>query len=55
MAQKRNWQAGINTHENITFSCFGDLASTGITSALGCLGGLPLEIAPVLGKTSSVA
>ena len=66
MAQQ-HWQEGMVTHENIVFSCFGGLSNTGLTSALasleavkelgldkvaiGCLGGLPAQIGPVLGKT----
>jgi uncharacterized metal-binding protein len=66
MAQQ-HWQEGMKTHENIIFSCFGGLSNTGLTSALasleavkelgldkvaiGCLGGLPAKIGPVLGKT----
>jgi uncharacterized metal-binding protein len=67
MVEQKQWEAGVNTHENIIFSCFGGLSNTGITSALasleavkelglakvaiGCLAGLPVKIAPVLGKT----
>jgi len=66
MAQQQ-FQAGVNTHENVIFSCFGGASNTGITSGLACLeavkelglkkaaimclGGLPTSIAPVLGKT----
>jgi len=69
VTEEGHWQKGMKTHENIIFSCFGGLSNTGITSALasleavkelglekvaiGCLGGLPLEVAPVLGKTSA--
>ena len=69
MAEEKHWQEGMKTHENIVFSCFGGLSNTGITSALacmeavkelglekvaiGCLGGLPLEVAPVVGKTKA--
>ena len=69
MAEEKHWQKGMKTHENIIFSCFGGLSNTGITSALasldvvkelgldkvaiGCLGGLPLKVAPVLGKTKA--
>lgn len=69
MAEGKHWQEGMKTHENIIFSCFGGLSNTGITSALasleavkelglekvaiGCLGGLPLEVAPVMGKTKA--
>lgn len=69
MAEEKHWQEGMKTHENIIFSCFGGLSNTGITSALasleavkelglekvaiGCLGGLPQKIAPVMGKTKA--
>jgi uncharacterized metal-binding protein len=67
MADEQQFQAGINTHENVIFSCFGGASNTGITSGLACmeavkelglekaaimcLGGLPTSIKPVLGKT----
>jgi len=67
--EQKHWQEGMKTHENIVFSCFGGLSNTGITSALasleavkelglekvaiGCLGALPLEVAPVMGKTKA--
>jgi len=67
MIQEPQFQAGVNTHENVIFSCFGGASNTGITSGLAsleavkelglqkaaimCLGGLPTNIAPVLGKT----
>jgi uncharacterized metal-binding protein len=69
MAEEKHWQEGMKTHENIIFSCFGGMSNTGITSALasmeavkelglekvaiGCLGGLPLKIKPVEGKTKA--
>lgn len=69
MAEEKHWQEGIPTHENIIFSCFGGLSNTGITSALasmeavkelglekaaiGCLPSVPLEVAPVMGKTKA--
>jgi len=69
MAEEKHWQEGMKTHENIIFSCFGGLSNTGITSALasleavkelglekvaiGCLGALPLKVAPVMGKTKA--
>ena len=69
MAEEKHWQEGMKTHENIIFSCFGGLSNTGITSAMasleavkelglekaaiGCLGALPLSVAPVMGKTKS--
>jgi uncharacterized metal-binding protein len=69
MAEDKHWQEGMKTHENIIFSCFGGMSNTGITSALasmeavkelglekvaiGCLGGLPLKIEPVEGKTKA--
>jgi len=67
MAEEQQWQAGINTHENVIFSCFGGASNTGITSGLACLevvkelglekvaimclGGLPTNVKPVFGKT----
>ena len=67
MAEEQQWQAGVNTHENVIFSCFGGASNTGITSGLACLeavkelglekaaimclGGLPTNVKPVLGKT----
>ncbi|MCX6002620.1 MAG: putative zinc-binding protein [Chloroflexi bacterium] len=67
MKEEQQWQAGINTHENAIFSCFGGASNTGITSGLACLevvkelglqkaaimclGGLPTSVKPVLGKT----
>jgi uncharacterized metal-binding protein len=67
MTEARHWEAGMPTHENIIFSCYGGMSNTGITSALacleavkelglekaaiGCLAGLPLEVKPVIGKT----
>jgi len=69
MTEEKHWEEGMKTHENIIFSCFGGLSNTGITSALasleavkelgldkvaiGCLGALPLNVAPVLGKTEA--
>ena len=69
MTDEKHWQEGMKTHKNIIFSCFGGLSNTVITSALasleavkelgldkvaiGCLGGLPLNVAPVLGKTDA--
>jgi len=69
MAEEKHWQEGMPTHENIIFSCFGGLSNTGITSALasmeavkelglekaaiGCLPSVPLEVAPVMGKTKA--
>ena len=67
MAEEQMWQAGVNTHENVIFSCFGGASNTGITSglasleavkelglekvAIGCLGGLSTGVKPVVGKT----
>ena len=67
MAEEQQWQAGLNTHENVIFSCFGGASNTGITSGLACLeavkelglekaaimclGGLPTNVKPVFGKT----
>ena len=69
MAEEQQWQAGINTHENVIFSCFGGASNTGITSGLACLeavkelglekaaimclGGLPTNVKPVFGKTKA--
>jgi uncharacterized metal-binding protein len=69
MAEEQKWQAGINTHENVIFSCFGGASNTGITSGLAsleavkelglekaaimCLGGLSTNVKPVFGKTSA--
>jgi uncharacterized metal-binding protein len=69
MAEEQIWQAGVNTHENVIFSCFGGASNTGITSGLAsleavkelgltkaaimCLGGLPTNVKPVLGKTKA--
>ena len=66
-AEAKHWQEGMQTHENVIFSCYGGLSNTGITSALaclevvkelglekvaiGCLGALPLGVQPVVGKT----
>ena len=63
------WQAGKNTHENVIYACFGGMSNTGITTALasmeavkelglkkaviGCLGGIPTNVAPVYGKTKA--
>ena len=67
MSEQQQWEAGVNTHENAVFSCFGGASNTGITSGLACLdavkelglkkaaimclGGLPTNVKPVLGKT----
>jgi uncharacterized metal-binding protein len=69
MAEEQQFQAGVNTHENVIFSCFGGASNTGITSGLAsletvkelgltkaaimCLGGLPTNVKPVLGKTKA--
>jgi len=69
MSAEQQWQAGVNTHENALFTCFGGASNTGITSGLACLeavkelglekvaimclGGLPTSVKPVLGKTSA--
>ncbi|MGQ4875630.1 MAG: putative zinc-binding protein [Promethearchaeia archaeon] len=63
------WEAGVNTHENIIYACFGGLSNTGITASLasmeavkelgldkvgiGCLGGLSTNVKPVFGKTKA--
>ncbi|MCD6391558.1 MAG: putative zinc-binding protein [Dehalococcoidia bacterium] len=69
MAKEEKFQAGVNTHENVIFSCYGGVSNTGITSALAsleavkelglekaavmCLGGLPTHVKSVLGKTQA--
>lgn len=69
MAEEKEWQEGMPTHECIVFSCFGGLSNTGITSALacleavkelglekvaiGCLPSVPLKVKPVLGKSKA--
>ena len=69
MAEEQQWQAGVNTHENVIFSCFGGASNTGIVSGLACLeavkelglekaaimclGGLPTNVKPVFGKTKA--
>jgi len=68
-AQEVVWEAGMNTHENIIYSCFGGMSNTGVTAALasleavralglkkvaiGCLGGLPTQVGPVYAKTTA--
>jgi len=37
MVEEQIWQAGVNTHENVIFSCFGGASNTGITSGLASL------------------
>ena len=67
MVQAKTLQPGVNTHENVIFSCYGGFSNTGITSALaclevakelglkkvavGCLGALPISIEGVINKT----
>ena len=69
MVEQQRWEAGVNTHENVIFSCFGGASNTGITSGLACLesvkelglekaaimclGGLPTNVKPVFGKTGA--
>ncbi|MEM2130404.1 MAG: putative zinc-binding protein [Candidatus Bathyarchaeia archaeon] len=69
MAEVKEWQEGMPTHECILFSCFGGLSNTGITSALacleavkelglekvaiGCLPSVPLQVKSVLGKSKA--
>lgn len=69
MAEGQKFQAGVNTHENAIFSCYGGASNTGITSGLACLeavkelgltkaaimclGGLPTNVKPVYGKTGA--
>ena len=66
MAEEKEWQEGMPTHENVIFSCFGGFSNTGITSglacleavkelglekvAIGCLPPVTLKVKPVLGK-----
>ncbi|MFN3383401.1 MAG: putative zinc-binding protein [Archaeoglobaceae archaeon] len=61
------WREGMQTHENVIFSCFGGFSNTGITSvlaclevvkelglekvAIGCLAAVPLGVKPAFGKT----
>lgn len=58
---------GVNTHENIIFTCFGGFSNTGVTAAyasleavkevglkkagIGCLAALPIEVKSVFVKT----
>jgi uncharacterized metal-binding protein len=69
MAEEQEFKAGVNTHENVIFSCYGGASNTGITSALACLeavkelglkkvaimclGGLPTNVKPVFDKTKA--
>ena len=69
MAEEKEWQEGMITHENIIFSCFGELANTDITStlacleavkelglekvAIGCLPSVTLKVKPVLGNSKA--
>ena len=69
MVEGQQFKAGINTHENVIFSCYGGASNTGITSALACLeavkelglkkaaimclAGLPTNVKSVLGKTQA--
>ncbi len=69
MVEQPKFEAGVNTHENVVFSCFGGASNTGITSGLACLetvkelglqkvgimclAGLPNEVKPVFGKTGA--
>lgn len=69
MVEEQEFKAGVNTHENVIFSCFGGASNTGITSGLACLeavkklglekvaimclGGLPTGVKPVTGKTKA--
>lgn len=34
MAEQQQWQAGVNTHENVLFTCFGGASNTRTTSGL---------------------
>ncbi len=67
MAEEQQLKAGVNTHENVIFTCYGGASNTGITSGLAaleavkelglkkaaimCLAGLPTNVKTVLGKT----
>lgn len=69
MQDKASWKAGVNTHENMIFSCSGGMSNTGITTFLagveavkelglqkvgmGCLGGAPLKLPSVMGKAAA--
>jgi uncharacterized metal-binding protein len=69
MADEQQFKAGVNTHENVIFSCFGGASNTGRTSGLACLdavkelglkkaaimclGGLSTNVKPVFGKTKA--
>jgi hypothetical protein len=37
MAEEMQFKAGINTHENVIFTCYGGASNTGITSGLAAL------------------
>jgi uncharacterized metal-binding protein len=66
---EQHLQEGTKTHENIVYTCFACLSNTGITAcpgsleavkelgsdrvAVGCLAPLPLDVAPVVGKTKA--
>ncbi|MGQ4875631.1 MAG: putative zinc-binding protein [Promethearchaeia archaeon] len=34
---EKKWEAGVNTHENVIFSCFSEFSNTGLTSMLASL------------------
>jgi hypothetical protein len=41
MAEEQQFKAGVNTHENVIFSCFGGTSNTGIVCGLATLEGSP--------------
>lgn len=69
MAERKDGQEGMKTHENVIFACFGGFSNTGLTTALasleavkelglekvavGCLAGLPINSQPVMAKTGA--
>jgi uncharacterized metal-binding protein len=69
MEQRKGLEAGVNTHENVIYSCFGGFSNTGIVAGLasleavkelglrkasiGCLAALPLKIPSPMAKTEA--
>ncbi len=67
--QEPKWVAGKNIPENMIYACFGAMSNTGLATGLasieavtevglqkagiGCLGGLPTKLPPVMGKTEA--
>ena len=67
MPGEKQKKEGLETHENVIFTCFGGFSNTGITAALasmeavkelgldkvciGCLAALSTNVAPVYAKT----